>query len=110
MRCFSVFFSIFAIRNKDMSNPLIVMLIMAGVVKFSNPMYNPEAVNNVLNQIAELTFKGSIFIERSDKSVSSISYACSVKSEVVRIADTIFRDAVDVVRVSIPALNIVLYR
>lgn len=93
-----------------MSNPLIVMLIMAVVAKFSNPMYNPEAVNNVLNQIAALTFKGSIFIERSNKSVSHIPYACSDKSEVVRIADTIFRDAVDVVRVSIPALNIVLYR
>lgn len=83
---------------------------MVGVVKFSNPMYNPEAVNDVLKQIAALTFKGSIFIERSNKSVSHISYACSDKSEVVRIADTIFRDAVDVVRVSIPALNIVLYR
>lgn len=83
---------------------------MAGVVKFSNPMYNSDMVNDVLTQISELTYKGSVFIERSDKSVSHISYACRCKSDVVRIADTIFRDAVDVVRVSIPALNIVLYR
>lgn len=81
---------------------------MAGVVKFKNPMYNPQIIEDMKSQIACLAFRGSIIIEYRDGRVSDVSYSASSKREVVDIARGFFRTNLEIVRVSVPRLNIVL--
>ena len=55
-----------------MSNPLIVILSMAGVVKFKNPLYNPAAVQEVLSQVANLPHHGTMICEYHNGRVSNV--------------------------------------
>lgn len=92
-----------------MSNPLIVTLNMAGVVKFTNPMYNPKVVDEIKRQIAGLVFHGTIFCEYRNGHVSNVDYSASSESEVMNIARAFIRTNPDVVCVRIPRFNVVMY-
>lgn len=81
---------------------------MAGVVKFSNPMFNPQIIEEVKNQIAGLAFNGSIVIEYRDGRISDVSYSASSERQVIDIARGFLRTNIDIVRVSVPRFNIVL--
>lgn len=81
---------------------------MDGVVKFSNPMYNHQFVEVIKNQIASLAFHGSCIIEYSDGRISNVSYSASSEREVIDIARGFLRTNIEIVRVSVPRLNIVL--
>ena len=86
---------------------------MSQMVSFNRPVspfYKEGFEAEILAQISRLEFKGTIFIEHRFGKVSEIPYACSDKCEIIRMANLVFRDGIDVVRVSVPALNIVLYR
>ena len=81
---------------------------MAGVVKFSNPMYNPQFVEVIKSQIAGLVFRGSIFVEYRDGRVSEVSYSASSEREVIDVARGFLRTNIEIIRVSVPRFNIVL--
>lgn len=81
---------------------------MVGVVKFSNPMYNPKFVEVIKNQIANLAFHGSYIIEYSDGRISDVSYSASSEREVIDVARGFLRTNIEIVRVSVPRFNIVL--
>ena len=81
---------------------------MAGVVKFTNPMYNPQVIEDIQSQIACLAFRGSIIVEYRDGRVSDVSYSASSERQVIDIARGFLRTNIEIVRVSIPRLNIVL--
>lgn len=92
-----------------MSNPLIVTLIMAGVVKFTNPMYNPQVVEDIKRQIAGLVFHGTMICEYRNGRVSNVSYSANSESEVMNIARAFIRTNPSIVRVSLPRFNVVMY-
>jgi len=92
------------------SNPLIVILVMAGVVKFSNPLYNPQAVADVMRQIANLPFHGTMFVEHIDKRISNVSYSGSDESEIMNFARAFLRNDPEVVCVRLPRFNVVMYQ
>ena len=81
---------------------------MAGVVKFKNPMYNPQIIEDIKSQIACLVFRGSIIVEYRNGRVSDVSYSASSEREVIDIARGFFRTNLEIVRVSVPRFNIVL--
>lgn len=81
---------------------------MAGVVKFKNPMYNPQIIEDIKSQIACLAFRGSIIIEYRNGRISDVCYSASSEKEVIDIARGFIRTNIEIVRVSIPRLNIVL--
>lgn len=81
---------------------------MAGVVKFSNPMYNPQFVEVIKNQIAGLALHGTIVVEYRDGRVSEVSYSASSEREVIDVARGFLRTNIEIVRVSVPRFNIVL--
>ena len=81
---------------------------MVGVVKFSNPMYNPQFVEVIKNQIDSLVFHGSIIIEYRNGRISDVSYSASSEREVIDIARGFLRTNLEIVRVSVPRFNIVL--
>ena len=82
---------------------------MAGVVKFSNPLYNPDAVQVALNQIAGLAFHGTMICEYRSGRVSNVSYSASSESEVMNIARAFIRTNPDIVCVRLPRFNVVMY-
>lgn len=82
---------------------------MAGVVKFSNPMYNPQVVQDVLNQIANLPIRGTMIVEHRNGRVSNVDYAGCSESEIMNIARAFLRNNIEVVRVCLPRFNVVMY-
>lgn len=92
-----------------MSNPLIVILSMAGVVKFTNPMYNPQVVEDIKRQIAGLVFHGTMICEYRGGRVSNVSYSANSESEVMNIARAFIRTNPEVVCVRLPRFNVVMY-
>lgn len=92
-----------------MSNPLIVILSMAGVVKFKNPLYNPAAVQEVLSQVANLTYRGTMICEYHNGRVSNVDYSASSESDVINIARAFIRTNPDIVCVRLPRFNVVMY-
>lgn len=92
-----------------MSNPLIVILIMAGVVKFKNPLFNPDAVQVALRQIANLPIHGTMIVEHRDKHVSNVGYSGSDESEIMDFARAFLRNNPEVVCVRLPRFNVVMY-
>lgn len=82
---------------------------MAGVVKFSNPMYNPQVVSDVLNQIAGLVFRGTMIVEYRGGRISNVSYSGNSESEVMNIARAFIRTNPDIVCVRLPRFNVVMY-
>lgn len=92
-----------------MSNPLIVTLSMAGVVKFSNPMYNPQVIEDIKRQIAGLAFHGTMICEYRSGRVSNVSYSANSESEVMNIARAFIRTNPDIVCVRLPRFNVVMY-
>lgn len=83
---------------------------MAGVVKFSNPMYNPDAVQVALRQIANLPFHGTMIVEHRDKHISNVSYSGSDESEIMNFARAFLRNDPEVVCVRLPRFNVVMYQ
>lgn len=81
---------------------------MAGVVKFKNPMYNPQIIEVIKNQIAGLALHGSIIVEYRDGRISDVSYSASSERDVIDIARGFLRTNIEIVRVSVPRFNIVL--
>ena len=59
---------------------------MAGVVKFKNPIYNPQIIEDIKSQIAGLALHGTIVVEFSDGRISEVSYSASSERDVVDIA------------------------
>lgn len=82
---------------------------MAGVVKFSNPMYNPKVVEDIKCQIAALVFHGTMIVEYRNSRVSNVSYSASSESEVMHIARAFIRTNPDIVCVRLPRFNVVMY-
>lgn len=82
---------------------------MAGVVKFRNPLFNPEAVQVALRQIASLPCQGSYIIEHHDGRVSNISFACISEARAVDDARAWMAADPDIKCIRIPRFNIVLY-
>ena len=83
---------------------------MAGVVKFKNPLYNPQAVKDVMNQIAGLAFHGTMIIEHRNKHISNVSYSGSDESEIMNFARAFLRNDPEVVCVRLPRFNVVMYQ
>ena len=81
---------------------------MTGVVKFKNPMYNPQIIEDIKSQIAYLAFRGSIIIEYRNGRISDVSYSASSEREVIDIARSFLRTNIEIVSVSVPRFNIVL--
>lgn len=81
---------------------------MAGVVKFKNPMYNPQIIEDIKIQIAGLALHGTIVVEYRDGRISEVSYSASSERDVVDIARGFLRTNIEIVRVSVPRFNIVL--
>ena len=81
---------------------------MAGVVKFKNPIYNPQIIEDIKSQIAGLALHGTIVVEFSDGRISEVSYSASSERDVVDIARGFLRTNIEIVRVSVPRFNIVL--
>lgn len=82
---------------------------MAGVVKFSNPMYNDQVVSDVLNQIANLVFRGTMIVEYRGGRISNVSYSGNSESEVMNIARAFIRTNPEIVCVRLPRFNVVMY-
>lgn len=89
--------------------PLNVLRNMAGVVKFSNPMYNPQVVEEIKRQIAGLVFHGTMICEYRNGRVSNVSYSANSESEVMNIARAFIRTNPDIVCVRLPRFNVVMY-
>lgn len=82
---------------------------MAGVVKFTNPMYNPQVVEDIKRQIAGLVFHGTMICEFRNGRVSNVSYSANSESEVMNIARSFIRTNLDIVCVRLPRFNVVMY-
>lgn len=82
---------------------------MAGVVKFSNPLYNPQVVQDVLNQIANLPIRGTMIVEHRNGRVSNVGYSGYSESEIMNIARAFLRNSLDVVCVRLPRFHVVMY-
>lgn len=82
---------------------------MAGVVKFTNPLYNPQVVENIKRQIAGLVFHGTMICEYNNGRVSNVSYSASSESEVMNIARAFIRTNHDIKCVRLPRFNVVMY-
>ena len=91
------------------SYPLNIVLIMAGVVKFSNPLYNSQFVQDVLNQIASLPIHGTMIVEHRSGRVSNVDYSGCSESEIMNIARAFLRNDIEVVCVRLPRFNVVMY-
>lgn len=83
---------------------------MAGLVKFTNPLYNPQAVVDALRQIASLPFQGTMIIEHRDKHVYNVDYSGSSESEIMDFARAFLRNDLNVVCVRLPRFNVVMYQ
>lgn len=82
---------------------------MAGVVKFSNPLYNPQVVEEIKRQIASLVYHGTIICEYRNGRVSNVDYSGNSESEIMDIARAFLRNNPDVVCVRLPRFNVVMY-
>ena len=82
---------------------------MAGLVKFKNPLYNPEVVQVALRQIASLPCQGSYIVEHRDGRVSNISFAYISEARAIDDARAWMCAAADIVCIRIPRFNVVLY-
>lgn len=83
---------------------------MAGLVKFSNPLYNPLAVQDALRQIASLAFHGTMIVEHRNGRVSNVDYSGNSESEIMHLARAFLRNDIDVVCVRLPRFNVVMYQ
>lgn len=92
-----------------MSNPLIVTLNMAGVVRFTNPMYNHKVVDEIKRQIAGLVFHGTMICEFRNGRVSNVDYSGNSESEIMNIARAFIRTNPEIVCVRLPRFNVVMY-
>lgn len=82
---------------------------MAGVVKFSNPRYNDQVVEDIKRQIASLVFHGTMICEYNNGRVSNVGYSASSESEVMNIARAFIRTNPEIVCVRLPRFNVVMY-
>lgn len=82
---------------------------MAGVVKFRNPLYNSQVVDDIKSQIASLAFHGSFIIEYRDGHISNSSFSSNSESDVMAMARAFFITNPDIVCVRVPRFNAVLY-
>lgn len=89
--------------------PLIVILFMAGVVKFSNPCFNPQFVEEIKRQISGLAFHGSFIIEYRNGRISNVSFSSNSESDVISQGRAWFVSNPEIVCVRIPRFNVVLY-
>lgn len=89
--------------------PFIVLSFMAGVVKFTNPMYNPQVVEDIKRQIAGLVFHGTMIVEHINGRVSNVSYSANSESEVMNIARAFIRTNPEIKCVRLPRFNVVMY-
>lgn len=80
---------------------------MAGVVKFRNPLYNPQVIEDIKRQIAGLAFHGSFIIEYRGGRVVNTPYSSDSESEVMNMARAFFVTNPDIVCVRVPRFNVV---
>lgn len=83
---------------------------MAGVVKFTNPLYSAQAVADVMRQIAALPFRGTMIVKHRDKHISNVDYSGSSESEIMDFARAFLRNNPEVVCVSLPRFHVVMYQ
>lgn len=82
---------------------------MSGVVKFRNPLYDDQVVEDIKCQIASLVYRGTMFVEYRNGRVSNISYSASSESEVMNIARGFIHTNPDIVCIRLPRFDVVMY-
>ena len=79
---------------------------MPVVVKFRNPLYDYQFVEDIKRQKAGLVYHGSFIIEYRSGRVSNVSYSSDSESEIMNMARAFFFNNPDVVCVRVPRFNV----